>query len=257
MALLSLEEVRFAYGEREILRGVSLDLEAGEAVALVGPNGAGKTTLLRVASGMLEPTSGRVLLDGRPLADVPRRLAARRVAGVAAREEADFPFTVRETVALGLHPWRSAFAPIGAAEEERIERALADVGLLELADRVLPGLSTGERQRAAIARSLVQHAEVLLLDEPTAHLDLGHRLRMLRLVKEGGRAVLAVLHDLNLAAMAADRVVLLVAGEVLAEGTPAEVLTPDLVRRAFGARVEILRHPEKGVPVVVPLEEAP
>ena len=257
MPLLSLKDVRFAYGDREVLRGVSLDLDAGRTVAVVGPNGAGKTTLLRIASGMLAPASGRVLLDGRDLSGIPRRLAARRIAGIAAREDSDFPFTVRETVALGRHPWRSAFAALTPAEDARISRALSDVGLLDLEDRVLPGLSTGERQRAAVARCLVQDAAVLLLDEPTAHLDLGHRLRMIRLVKEGGRAVLAVLHDLNLASMAAGHIVLLVEGRILAEGTPAEVLTPDLVREAFGARVVVLPHPERGVPVVVPLEEAP
>src|SRR5690349_16917032 len=135
MGRLLLEDVRFAYGTHEVLRGVSLAVGAGERVAVLGPNGAGKSTLLRVASGYLKPSAGRVLLDGRDLATIPRREAARHVAGVAADESHDFPFTVREAVALGRHPWRGAFAPPSETDRERVESALQRTHLTALADR--------------------------------------------------------------------------------------------------------------------------
>ncbi len=258
MARLELEDVCFAYGDREVLTHVSLRLEAGETVAIVGPNGAGKTTLLRVAGGLLTPTSGRVLLEGHDLADVPRRAAARRLAAVPAEEEAVFPFTVRESVALGRHAWRSAFGRLDEDEDGRVERALERTALQALADRTLPALSSGERQRASIARCLVQDAPVCLLDEPTSHLDLGQRMRMLRLFRDeaasDGRAVLAVLHDLNLAAYFADRIVLMVDAAVVADGPPAEVFTPERVEAAFGTPVYVMPHPTHGRPVVVPLD---
>jgi iron complex transport system ATP-binding protein len=255
---LEIRSVGFAYGEAAVLDDVDLRVEAGEFVAVVGPNGAGKTTLLRVASGLLEPSRGSVLLDGDVVHDLPRRLAARRIAGLGAEEDARFPYTVRDTVALGRHPWRGAFGPLSEEDRARIERALADADLLSLADRPLPSLSSGERRRAMLARCLVQEGDVALLDEPTAHLDLGHRARMLAVIRsrarEGNRGVLAALHDLNLASAFADRVVLLVSGRVVTEGTPAEVLTPERIEEAFGAEVHVLKHPGTGGPVVVPAD---
>ena len=259
MSLLELQDVAFAYGDREVLSGISLRLEPGAAVAIVGPNGAGKTTLLRVAGGLLVPSTGRVLLEDHDLAKVPRRAAARRLAAVPAEEEAVFPFTVRESVALGRHAWRSSFGRLDEDADGLVQSALVRTGLEALAERSLPALSSGERQRVAIARCLVQDAPVCLLDEPTSHLDLGQRLRMLRLFRQEAeqrdRAVLAVLHDLNLAAWFAHRIVLMVAGRVTADGTPTEVLTPERVETAFGTPVRVMPHPEHGAPVVLPLEE--
>jgi iron complex transport system ATP-binding protein len=256
MSVLGLEAVRFAYGPHEVLRGVTLALGAGEKVALLGPNGAGKSTLLKVASGFLVPSAGTVRLGGRDLAGVPRREAARRVAGVAADEAHDFPFRVRESVALGRHAWRAAFGPPSAADAAEVERALETCDLVGLADRPLPSLSSGERQRVALARALAQAPEVLLLDEPTAHLDLGHQLRVLDAVddvaRSRGTAVLAALHDVNLAAAWADRVVLLVAGEVAAQGAPGEVLRAERLEAAFGAPVHVLAHPDGGRPLIAP-----
>jgi iron complex transport system ATP-binding protein len=257
VSLLELHDIRFAYGPHSVLRGISLSLAAGELVAIVGANGTGKTTLLRVAGGLLRADSGRVELKGHLLGDLARRAAARHMAAVPAEEEAVFPYTVRETVTLGRHPWRGAFAPLDEADRGLVAAALADTALDPLAERSVPELSSGERQRVAIARSLAQDADVYLLDEPTSHLDLGQRLRMLRLFRSRARrkpcGVLAVLHDLNLAAQTADRLLLLEDGVISAAGAPADVLTAARVKRAFGTDVEILAHPQSGLPVVVPL----
>lgn len=260
MPLLELQDVRFAYGDREVVGGLSLTLAAGEVIAAVGPNGAGKSTLLRLASGLLTPTGGSVRLHGVDLGTLPRRAAARKICGVAPEQRVELPFSVRDSVAFGRHPWRSAFAPLGAEERAAIDGALDATDLVHLADRPLTALSSGERQRAAIARCLVQDAPIWLLDEPTAHLDLGHRLHVLELVraaaKERGRGVLMVLHDLNLAALAADRVALLVCGRLDALGTPQEVLTAETVERAFGARVHVTSHPERDIPQISALGPA-
>ncbi len=260
MSLLSLQEVGFSYGEYEVLRGISLSVSSGEMVAIVGANGTGKTTLLRVAGGLLEPARGDVLLKGEPIRGVTRRAAARVMAAVQAEERSVFPYTVRESVTLGRHPWRGAFAPLSDVDKACVAAAINLTDLDDLIERPLPELSSGERQRVAIARAFVQDAQVFLLDEPTSHLDLGQRLRMLRIFRMRTRdvdcAVLAVLHDLNLAAQTADRLLLLEDGRVTVQGTPAAVLTPEHVERAFGTPVEILAHPQTGLPVVVPLAEA-
>ncbi|MFM8979503.1 MAG: ABC transporter ATP-binding protein [Planctomycetia bacterium] len=256
MTLLALDGVCFAYGAHEVLRGVSCRLGRGERVALLGPNGAGKSTLLKVAAGSLLPQSGTVLLEGTPLARLPRALAAQCIGGVAAAEAAEFPFLVRESVALGRHPWRSAFGPPRAQDEAAVEAALEACDLRALAGRPVPSLSSGERQRVALARALAQQADVLLLDEPTAHLDLGHQQRLLAAVgreaSTRGVAVLAALHDVNLAAAWADRVLLLVDGRLVGDGTPGEVLTAARVEAAFGAPVHVLAHPDGGGPLLVP-----
>lgn len=260
MTLLAFQDVHFAYGRREVLRGIDLDVEPGAFVAVVGPNGAGKSTLLRLASGLLKPTSGAVLLRGESVASLDRRTAARTIAGVGTEEGgAPFPFTVENSVALGRHPWRGAFGAPSAEDEALVDDALERTGLTALRDRSLPLLSSGERQRARIARCLAQEGELLLLDEPTSHLDLGHRVRILsilrRRAKEKNQGVLAALHDLNLAAGIADRIVLLVDGRVRAEGPPADVLTAAAVADAFETPAHVLSHPDTGAPIIVPITE--
>jgi iron complex transport system ATP-binding protein len=256
MPLLALEDVTAGYGRAPAVHGVSLALDAGERVALLGRNGSGKTTCLRVAGGVLRPRRGRVLLDGRDLATLAPRDAARLVSGVAQQEDSDLPFRVRDAVALGrlhrLRPWEGE----GPEDRAAVEDAIARLGLAALAGRPLPALSGGERRRAALARCLAQDARVLLLDEPTAHLDAGHEASLLStlsaLARERGKAVLAAVHDLNLASLFADRLVLLVEGRVVADGPPAEVLTEARVREAFGARAVVVPHPTAGVPAVLP-----
>ncbi len=263
MVRLALDDVHFAYGPAKILKGVSLEVRAGETVAIVGPNGAGKSTLLRVASGQLRPTAGCVRIDGEDLHALERRGAARRIAGLGAEASTTFPYTVRDTVALGRHPWHGSFGRLGEEDDAAITAALRAVDLERFADRTLPTLSSGERQRAGLARCLAQGGDVVLLDEPTAHLDFGHRVKafdvLARRASDRGQALLAVLHDLNLAALA-DRIVLLDEGRVAAAGQPRAVLTAAALAAVFDVDVEVRTVEVAGGldrPLVVPRPRSP
>jgi len=246
--------IRAGYREREVLRGVDLVARAGELVALVGPNGAGKSTLLRVLAGLLRPSSGTVTIDGVDVAALDRRAIAREVAVVPQVFETLFPFTVREIAALGRTSRLGPLGTLGSDDARAVARALDDIGATDLADRRIDRVSGGERQRAVLAMALAQEAGVLLLDEPTAHLDPAHQRatldRVATLARRRGLAVIAVLHDLNLAAAFASRVVLLADGAVVREGAPASVITPELVSTVFGPGLRVVAH--DGRPFVIP-----
>jgi iron complex transport system ATP-binding protein len=238
------------------LRDASLEFGSGVHTAVLGPNGAGKSTLLRVLLGLISPTSGEVRFDGRPTVEWTRREMARRAALVAAGEEFAFPLSVRELVAMGrtthLGPWR-AERPV---DREVVRQSLHDVDLLDLAERPVATLSAGELQRARLARALAQESDHLLLDEPTAHLDLGHELatfqRIQQLTRTKNLTTISVTHNLNLASRFADRVVLLSRGQVTAVGLPREVLVADRIEEAFGCPVEVRDLGELGV-LAVPM----
>jgi iron complex transport system ATP-binding protein len=253
---LTARSLRLAYGRREVVRGVDFELRPGEVVAVLGPNGSGKSTFLRGLGRLLRPSGGAVELDGRALASWPPAQFARRVALLAQTHEHAAELTVRELVALGRHPHQGFLSLAGARDEAAIDRALEQTGLTQLAARPLGELSGGEAQRAWFALALAQEPEVLLLDEPTAYLDLRHQLAALELIRrlnaERGLAVVMALHDLGQAARYASRLVLLKDGAVLADGPPEVVLTPDLIGVTFGVEVEILRG-AGGTPAVVPL----
>jgi iron complex transport system ATP-binding protein len=248
--LTSVEAVAYAYplpdgGRREVLHGLELHLARGELVALVGTNGSGKTTLLRLLAGVLRPDAGVIRFDGRPLGDWRRAELARRVTVLPQQLDLPAGFRVAELVEMGRAP--HARRLFGATEEDEraVARALADADALELADRYGDELSGGERQRVLVAMALAQEPELLLMDEPTLHLDLAHQVAVLstirRLQAQLGMTVLAVLHDLNLAAAFAPRVVVLKDGRAAADGPPDEVLTPALVERVFGVIVDEAR----------------
>ncbi|MGH2456734.1 MAG: ABC transporter ATP-binding protein [Candidatus Limnocylindria bacterium] len=245
-AMAALSEVHFGYplasgGRRPVLRGLTLELGRGELVALVGPNGCGKTTLLRLLTGGLQPDAGRVTIGGRPLGDWRRDALARRVAVLPQQLELPLGFRVAELVEMGRAPHARSLFGSTADDERAVARALADADALDLAHRPAEELSGGERQRVLVAMALAQEPELLLLDEPTLHLDIAHQVALLsairRLRAQRGLTVLAVLHDLNLAAAFAPRTVVLEAGGVAADGRPQDVLTPSLVRRVFGVSV--------------------
>jgi iron complex transport system ATP-binding protein len=254
MTSLAAEGLRAGYAAPDVLRGVDLDLGPGEVTALVGPNGAGKSTLLRCLAGLLRPRAGRVLLDRADLNALDRGAIARRIAVVPQSFETIFPFTVREVVALGRSARLGLFGMPSRADALAVERAIAELDLTPLAGRALDEISGGERQRTVLAMALAQDGDVLLLDEPTVHLDPAHQRDTLELVRRVTRArslvTVAVLHDLNLAAVMCDRVVVLQAGVIVADGAPGRVLDAATVGTVFGSGLDVgLRD---GVPFVLP-----
>lgn len=254
MTSLAAEGLRAGYAAADVLRGVDLELEAGVVTALVGPNGAGKSTLLRCLAGLLPPRSGRVLLDRADLRELDRAAIARRIAVVPQSFETIFPFTVREVVALGRSARLGLFGLPSRADAAAVERTIAELDLTELAGRALDEISGGERQRTVLAMALAQDGGVLLLDEPTVHLDPAHQRDTLELVRRITRSrslvTVAVLHDLNLAAVMCDRVVVLQAGAIVAAGPPSEVLDVATVTGVFGSGLDV--GVRDGVPFVLP-----
>ncbi len=256
MGPLDLADVSAGYPRRPVLEGVSLSCAAGEVTVLLGRNGSGKSTLLKVASGVLRPTAGRVRLDGTDLATLSPRATARRIAAVGQEEAVEFPFTVREVASIGRFARLGAFGRLRPQDVAAVDAALEALDLGALADRPLPSLSGGERRRAFLARALAQEPEVLLLDEPTAHLDLGHEATLLGIVRDEARrrrtAVVLALHDLNLVGLVADRVVLLDGGRVRAAGRVEEVFEEALLSDAYATALSIVPRPGGGAPLVVP-----
>jgi iron complex transport system ATP-binding protein len=253
---VEVREVTFAYGAAPVLDRVSLTARAGELVGLVGPNGAGKSTLIRLVAGLAAPQSGAARLAGLDPAVAPRREVARLAALVPQEAHAAWPFTVRDAVMMGRTPRQGLFAVPSRLDEQAVERALAACDLADVADRRLDALSGGERRRIFFARALAQEPRVLLLDEPTAFLDLGHQIAAMRMAEQAARAglcVLAVLHDLNLAAAYCDRLVVLSQGRVVAEGAAADVLTPERIREVWGVPVWRGENGADGAPIVLPV----
>ncbi len=263
---LAARRIHLRYGPDAplVLSEFSLELRADEFVGIIGPNGSGKSTLVRALSRTLKPSVGSVQSGELDLyADLKAREAAQRIGVVPQDTSVTLDFTVREVVHMGRAPHlpRSPFAAETREDERIVTEALTAAGVPDLADRVVTTLSGGERQRVLFARALAQQPDVLLLDEPTAHLDLRHQAELLalagRLAHDTGKAVLAVLHDLNLAAAHCDKLVLLSGGHIAAQGTPAEVLTADILQRVYGARVWVRSHPVTGRPLVLSLPEIP
>ncbi len=252
--LLELRDAGVQRGNRQVLAGINLCLQAGSLTALVGPNGAGKSTLLALLAGDAVPEQGKALLQGRALADWPVRELARQRAVMAQDHAVHFAFSVHEVVAMGRLP----HPPDPVADAGIIDAALAEVDVTALAARDVQTLSGGESARTSLARALAQHTPVLLLDEPTAALDLRHQERTLhsaRALARQGRCVVVVLHDLNLASAYADRIVMLCEGRIAADGTPRDVLTRDIIGRVYGQPVQVIEHPTRGVPLVVACDQ--
>lgn len=251
--------VTYFPGGRPILDGVALEVRHSELVGVVGPNGCGKSTLVRALSRTLRPAGGSALLDGRDVYSLTAREAASAIGVVPQTTTVAFDFTVRDLVDMGRTPRLPSrpFASLTPDDARIVTTALKATGTEHLADRIANTLSGGELQRVMIARALAQEPDVLLLDEPTAHLDLQHQLGILELVRRlahnEGKAVLTVLHDLNLAAAFCDRLILMKSGRVVADGKPAEVLTAENVMNVYGTRVWMRSHPTSGRPYLVAL----
>jgi iron complex transport system ATP-binding protein len=257
MTSLELSHISAGYGPRLILRDVSMTIQAGQVVALVGPNGAGKSTLIRVLSGVVPVAHGRALLDGRDLFQLTQAQRARLIAVVPQMIHLPEAFTVGEVVLMGRTPHLPFWAGESKHDCEIAWQALRKTQTDGLVDRRSHELSGGEQQRVVIARALTQEPKVLLLDEPTAHLDLKYQMDVLELVKalarEQGLAVLMTLHDLNQAALYADSVALMKQGEIVAQGSVQSVFTAEQLSAVYGVQVAISQHPAHGTPLIAPL----
>lgn len=253
--MIEVAGVRIAYASEPVLDGLSLRVRRGEWLGILGPNGSGKTSLLRAISGYLPARTGHVLIEGRPLSSYTTRERALRMAAVGADLPLDVPLRVAEYVALGRTPHLAGWGREGPRDWRVVGQAMARTGISQLAHRPVTRLSAGERQKVVIARALAQEPRILLMDEPTSHLDIRHQVEIMDLFAELrsrlGLTLVAALHDVNLAALYCDRLVLLRHGRVFAAGEPGQVITADHIRRVYGCEVLVQSHPTAGVPQVV------
>jgi iron complex transport system ATP-binding protein len=261
MTALTGSGLRLAYGNRIVADGLDISLPAGRVSALVGPNACGKSTALRALARLLVPIAGAVQLGAEPIAELPARELARRLALLPQTPLAPDGITVRDLVSRGRTPHQRWWRQWSRDDERVVDAALAATGTAELAHRGVDELSGGQRQRVWIAMALAQDTPVLLLDEPTTYLDLAYQVEVLELVGElnrrDGTTVVMVLHDLNQACRYADHLVAMRGGSVVAAGPPSEVVTPELVREVFGLDCRILPCPVAGTPIVVPERRRP
>jgi ABC-type cobalamin/Fe3+-siderophores transport system ATPase subunit len=257
--MLEARQISVNYDAREAVADVSLRVEAGKMIAIIGPNGAGKSTVLRALNGSVSVNRGKVLLDERPIESFARRAVARQIAVVAQEADLRFPVTVMEFVLGGRYAWSNAWGWETEHDLEIARHVLRECALSGFADRLMNELSGGERQRVILARALATEAKILLLDEPTANLDLAHQATMLMLVRarcgRGDTAAVVVTHDVNLAAEFADEVMLVDKGRTVEVGRPREVLTPELLGKVFDLRVLVDAHPISGAPRITPVHE--
>ena len=257
MISLELRQVYFAYFDGFVLQNIDMLVRAGEMVGLLGPNGSGKTTLLKLASGILKPKQGEIRLDGSILNEWGRKSIARSVAVVPQQFHIPFAFSVAEVVMLGRTPFQRALAEESKDDRQVVFQALELVGMAKFRERLFGELSGGERQKVILAMALAQQPKLLLLDEPTAHLDIAHQIEILELVKrlngERRLTVMAAMHDLNLAALYFGRLVLFKEGSIVADGTPAQVLTEAQIAAVFAASVSVEPHQRTGVPHIIVL----
>jgi iron complex transport system ATP-binding protein len=256
MKPLSGQDIEWAYDQHAVLKRLSITAHPGEMLGLIGPNGVGKTTLLRVLARILSPSHGQVYLAERDLWQMSPKEVARSLS-LTPQENPTWPLTVEQVVSLGRAPHRGWLLPLSPRDRETIEESMRRTGVLELRERLLTELSGGEQRRVVLARALCQEPEVLLLDEPTAYLDLRYQVEILellrRLAHEDRLTVIVVMHDLNQAALYADRLALLADGQILAIGSPTEVLTEEHISRAYGVPVIVAEHPVYHTPLIVPV----
>jgi iron complex transport system ATP-binding protein len=251
MSAIEVRDLTVHLGGRPVLERVSFSLEFGEMLVVVGPNGAGKTTLLRALAGVIRPESGSIEIAGQPLGTRNRRALARELAYLPQETWTEFGLTVRDVVALGRFPHTGALRPLGAEDRAAVEKAMHEADVTHLAARPLPTLSGGERRRVYVARAMAQAARILVLDEPTTALDVGHAVSVMRLLggmASGGFAVMLSLHDLGLALRGPTRALLLGRGRLVAEGDPSAVLTGSAARETFGIELHAIAQP----PAIVP-----
>lgn len=252
---LRAEEIVFAYNHKPVLDGVNIELCPGEMLGLVGPNGAGKSTLINLLSRVLTPQRGRIWFDGHTLDQLSAEQVAQHIAVVPQVFEIPNGFTAFEIVMMGRTPHLGWLKSESARDVQVVRAAMESTGTWHLANRLVNDLSGGERQRVIFARALAQEPQVLLLDEPTAHLDVAHQIQVMELAnglkRERRLAILGVFHDLNLAAQYCDRIVLLKDGRVFATGTPSQVITTEILRAVYGIEMCVFPHPRNNLPAAL------
>jgi iron complex transport system ATP-binding protein len=258
---LRADGVRLGYGDRVVVEDLDLDVVSGTVTAVIGPNGCGKSTLLRALGRLLKPSSGQVVLDGKRIDRTPTREVAKVLGLLPQAPSAPEGLTVADLVARGRHPHQAWYRQWSSDDEEIVAQALEWTGIEDLAERPVDELSGGQRQRAWISMALAQGTDLLLLDEPTTFLDLAHQVDVLELVRrlhrEAGRTVVMVLHDLNLAARYADRLVAMRDGRIIAAGEPGDVITEEMLADVFGLDAKVIEDPVAGTPLVVPIGGRP
>jgi iron complex transport system ATP-binding protein len=254
MVILSFENVAAGYGSKQVLKGINFHINRGESVGIVGPNGSGKTTLLRVIARALPPSQGRVLLFERNLNAIPRTEFSKIVSFLPSAMEINYPYTVREFVEMARYPFTGFMQRTDERGRTIINNVIQNFNISDLLQKTISELSEGEKQRVYLAQCLAQEPQLLLLDEPTSHLDIGHQFYFLDMLKRNqvaeGMTVLSIFHDLNLAAQYCDRVVMLNNGRIAAIGTPTEVLTYEIIEAVYRTAVLVYPHPISGKPYV-------
>ena len=254
---LAVDSVTLAYDDRVVVDGLSLEIPAGRVTVIVGANACGKSTLLRAMARLLKPTAGTVLLDGRSIAELPTRQVATTLGMLPQSPTAPEGIAVADLVGRGRYPHQGWFRRWTGDDDDAVAQALAATDTLEIADRAVDELSGGQRQRVWIAMALAQDTDVLLLDEPTTFLDLTHQIEVLDLLtdlnRRRGTTIVMVLHDLNLAARYADHLIAIRAGGVHSAGSPAEVVTEEMVEQVFSLRSRVIADPISGSPLVLPV----
>ncbi|GIP14668.1 ABC transporter ATP-binding protein [Paenibacillus montaniterrae] len=250
--MIQLQQLTFQYGARSIVDRLDYTFAGNAIYGIIGPNGAGKSTLLQLIAGVRKPSSGQVLLEQRPIGELPRRQLAQRIAVLQQGGLPTLGFTVKEVVAMGRFPYQNWLGSERADATALIDEAIEATGLTHLANRTLEQLSGGERQRAALAKVFVQQPDILLLDEPTTYLDIGYQQMIMELVKQWQRKqqllVIAVMHDLNIAALYCDQLLALRGGSIIAAGTAEQVLIPEHIASLYEVEALMVNHPQQNVP---------
>ena len=253
MIAIQTKNIQFSYDATRVIHDVSMSLRQGEFLGIIGPNGAGKSTMLRILCGILKPNQGAVLLFGKHFSAQSHKTIAQNIAFVPQETHFALDFPVHEIVRMGRYPYKGPFQREDSADQEAVEYALQAANIKELRQRPINSLSSGERQRVVIARALAQAPRILLLDEPTSHLDLHHQLVIMELLRKlnlDGISIAVVHHDLNLASLYCQRLVLMHEGKIYAEGKPNDLLNEKTLKNVYGAAVKIVQHPDKAVPQI-------
>ena len=243
MLKLKIKNLRFSIDKKEILKDISLEVPKGSFVGIIGPNGSGKSTLLKNIYRLYKPSSGNIILDNKDLSDMKDKDCAKQIAVLAQESNSQFDFTVEQIVKMGRYPYKSIFEDYSKTDLKMVKEMLKKVGLDEYNDRSFSNLSGGEKQRTLIARALVQNTDFLILDEPTNHLDIGYQIQLMDLIKSLNITTLSAIHDMNMASMYCDYLIVMKEGKVIDFGTVEDVITSQMLKEVFGVNAYIGKNP--------------